>query len=282
MTFIVHKYDVYSSYHTSVVLNLTERVRKMAIRRIEGYSLLFLEIFIIFLNVITITVIFRLRRKLNPDVLILTLAIADLLKALIPLNMTLVAYLGDKPMQEHSPECKLFGWTAFTLNSSIMLVMTIMAIDRYLAICWPIRYRDLFPPKRLIFTIIGAFLFSAMYSALPSFNVVGKIQSYNDGSFCHFDFDSTDALNKGYNIFVLSLGFSMLAVVLFCYTKAMLGVRRLMVRARRMSVRTRKNMDRSQQETEALNRMFARLMIAMMVVFCVSWLLFLVSVSTMC
>ena len=280
-SFIVHEYDVNSSYHTVVVLNLTKRVCKMAIRRKEGFTLLVLEILIIFLNVIAIMVIFRFKRKRNPDILILTLAIADLLKALFPLNMTLVAYLGDKPMQEHSLDCKLFGWTAFTLNSAIMLVMTIMAIDRYLAMCWPIRYKDLFPPKRLILTIIGAFLLSATFSALPSFNVVGEIRSYNNGSFCHFDFDSTDALNKGYSIFVLSLGFSMLAVVLFCYTNAMKSVRGLIRRQRRMSTRSRE-IDRSELKTQTMNRMFARLMIAMMFVFCVSWLLFLVSVRTMC
>ncbi|XP_068699546.1 uncharacterized protein [Montipora foliosa] len=248
----------------------------MAVRKWEGYTLLCLEVFIIFLNVIAIIVISRFKRKYNPDVLIFALAVADLMKALFPLNMTLVVYLSDKPMEQNSFKCKVFGWTAFTLNSGIMLVMTVMAIDRYLAMCWPFRYRQLFSKKRLICTIVGSFVFSGTFSVFPLVGF-GRIQAYHNGSFCHFDFDSTIPVNRGYSIFVLSLGFSMLVVVVFCYTRAMLSARGLIKRQRRMSSRSR-DMDKSEQKRHAMNRMFARLMIVMMIAFCISWLLFLIVV----
>ena len=249
----------------------------MAVRKAEGYSLLILEMFIIFLNTLAIIVILRFKKKYNPDILIFSLAVADLLKAFIPLNMSLVAYLGDKAMVQASDACKIFGWTAFTLNSGIMLVMTLMAIDRYVAICRPFRYKHLLSRKRLICLIIGVFVFSATHSALPLIGI-GRIQSYNNGSFCHFDFDSTIPVNMGYNIFVLVLGISMLVVVIFCYTRAMFSVQGLIRRQRRMSTPTRDIDDGSDQKRQSMNRMFVRLMIVMMMVFCVSWLLFLVSV----
>ena len=248
----------------------------MAVRKAEGYSLLILEMFIIFLNALAIIVILRFKKKYNPDILIFSLAVADLLKAFIPLNMSLVAYLGDKAMVQASDACKIFGWTAFTLNSGIMLVMTLMAVDRYVAICRPFRYKHLLSRRRLICSIIGVFVFSATHSALPLIGV-GKIQSYNNGSFCHFDFDSTIPVNMGYNIFVLVLGISMLVVVIFCYTRAMFSLRGLIRRQRRMSTPTR-DIDGSEQRRQSMNRMFVRLMIVMMMAFCVSWLLFLVSV----
>ena len=247
----------------------------MAVRKAEGYSLLVLETLIIFLNVLAIIVILRFKRKYNPDLLIFSLAVADLVKAFIPLNMTLVAYLGDKTMEQSSDACKVFGWTAFTLNSGIMLVMTVMAVDRYLAICKPFRYKYLLSRKRLICSIIGVFVFSGFHSALPLFGI-GRIQSYNNGSFCHFDFDSTIPLNMVYNIFVLVLGISMLLVVIICYTRTMFNVRGLIRRQRRMST-PRRDIDGSEQRRQSMNRMFVRLMIVMMLVFCVSWLLFLVS-----
>lgn len=248
------------------------------VRKLEGYSLLVLEVFIIFLNILAIIVIFRFKKKYNPDILIFTLAVADLLKASIPLNMTLVAYLSEKGMAEGTPSCIVFGWTAFTLNSGIMLVMTLMAIDRYVAMCWPFQYKHLLSKKRLIYTIIAVFAFSGTHSALPLVGV-GKMRSYNNGSFCHFDFDSTIPVNLGYNIFVLVLGISMLVVVIFCYTRAMFSVRGLIKRQRRMSAVTR-DIDGTEQKRQAMNRMFARLMIVMMMVFCLSWLLFLVSMNT--
>lgn len=248
------------------------------VRKLEGYSLLVLEVFIIFLNILAIIVIFRFKKKYNPDILIFTLAVADLLKASIPLNMTLVAYLSEKGMAEGTPSCIVFGWTAFTLNSGIMLVMTLMAIDRYVAMCWPFQYKHLLSKKRLIYTIIAVFAFSGTHSALPLVGV-GKMRSYNNGSFCHFDFDSTIPVNLGYNIFVLVLGISMLVVVIFCYTRAMVSVRGLIKRQRRMSAVTR-DIDGTEQKRQAMNRMFARLMIVMMMVFCLSWLLFLVSMNT--
>lgn len=244
-------------------------------KKLEGYSLLFLETAIIFLNTLAIIVISRFKTKYNPDILIFTLAVADLLKAIIPLNMTLVAYLGDKAMVEGEPSCYIFGWTAFTLNSGIMLVMTVMAIDRYIAICWPFEYKHFLSKKRLVYTIIAVFLFSGTHSALPLVRV-GRMRSYYNGSFCHFDFDSTIPANLGYNIFVLVLGTSMLMVVIFCYTRAMFSVRGLIKRQRRMSTSTR-DIDGADKKRQSTNHMFARLMIVMMMAFCLSWLLFLVS-----
>ncbi|XP_022797464.1 uncharacterized protein LOC111335739 isoform X1 [Stylophora pistillata] len=246
------------------------------IRKSEGFTLLVLEILIIIINTLAIIVIVRFKQKYNPDILIFTLAVADLLKALIPLNMTLVAYLKGNEMKEGSPSCTIFGWTAFTLNCGIMLVMTIMAIDRYVAMCMPFRYKEYLPKRRLIYIIIGVFVFSGAHSLLP-LTGVGKMRSYSNGSFCHFDFDSTKPASMGYSIFILVLGFSMLVVVIFCYTRAMHSVKGLMRRQRGMSTSTN-DIDGADKKRQQMNRMFARLMIVMMVAFCLSWLLFLIVV----
>ena len=250
----------------------------MVVRKSEGYTLLFLEIFIIILNTLAIIVIQRFKTKCNPDILIVTLAVADLIKAFIPLSMTLVAYLSGIAMTEDSPKCIIFGWTAFTLNSSIMLVMTIMAIDRYVAICWPFEYKHYLTKKRLIYAIVAVFVFSGLHSVLPLVGV-GRMRSYYDGSFCHFDFDSTVPSSLGYSIFVLVLGISMLVVVIFCYIRAMFSIRGLIRRQRRMSTHSR-DIDGADRKRQSMNHMFARLMIVMMIAFCVSWLLFLVSFLT--
>lgn len=283
----LHKYCVYTTRTTTAgrwswigsiraIGGVNERNElKMVVRKSEGYTLLFLEIFIIILNTLAIIVIQRFKKKYNPDILILTLAVADLIKAFIPLNMSLVAYLGGIAMTEGSPKCVIFGWTAFTVNSSIMLVMTIMAIDRYVAICWPFEYKHNLTKKRLIYAIIAVFVFSGVHSILPLVGV-GRMRSYYNGSFCHFDFDSTVPASLGYSVFVLVLGISMLVVVIFCYTRAMLSIKGLIRRQRRMSASSR-DVDGADRKRQSMNHMFARLMIVMMIAFCISWLLFLVS-----
>lgn len=244
----------------------------------EGYTLLATEIIIVTLNIFAVIVIVRFKKKYNPDILIFSLALADLAKT-VPMTMTLAVYLGWRSMQRGTAACNFFGWSAFTTNSGIMMVMTLMAVDRYVAICCPFRYKHSFTSKRLSFAICGIFVFVALHSSLPLLPAVGigSMASYYNGSFCHFDINSKDLPSRGYSIYILALGFSMLSVVIFCYSRAMWVVKRLMRRQRRMSVKHYSKEEYRQQATTKMNVMFARMMIVMMFFFCFSWLPFLVS-----
>ena len=250
------------------------------VKPLEGYSLLVTEVVIIVLNILAVCVIVPFKHKLNPDILIFSLAIADLTKTCVPMTMTLAVYFGWNGMQTGTMACNLFGWSAFTTNSGIMMVMTLMAVDRYAAICWPFQYKHKLTKRRIIMAICFMFAYAGVHSAIPflPFVGVGYMMSYNNGSFCHFDVSPRDSGTRGYSIYILVIGLSMLAVVIFCYSRAMYDVRKLMCRQRKISDGMKVSREEYRRRaTTKMNLMFARMMIVMIVFFCFSWLPFLVS-----
>ena len=173
-----------------------------------------------------------------------------------------------------------FGWIAFTTNSGSMLLLTLMSIERFVAIAHPFAYKAWVRPNKILAIILTAEVFTGIHSALPLLGI-GRILPYNGGAYSHFDYSRHSHGTIAYSVFIICYGFSMILVVMVAYSFVFHKIRDLIHRHKRMtnarsdgSVRRDKSMRQLNLKTET---MFSYLTVALMVLFWFSWLPFLVS-----
>eukprot|EP00794_Sanderia_malayensis_P015174 gene15174-16733_t len=248
---------------------------------ILGGTLFAINICIVFLNALALMVIMRFRSKNCIDVLVLGLALTDLTKGLIPVPMSVCIYLSSWHLRENSAACEFFGWIAFTTNSASMLILTMMAIERFVAIAKPFSYRSVITKKRMKLTVLVAVLFSAFLSALPVFGF-GEMRPYNDGAYCHFDYNSKKLTSRIYSIFILVYGFTLTIIVMIAYSIVFYKIRDLIKRHRRFShmlALAKVSVTDGKRKKDInlkVEKMFSYLTVGLMFLFWFSWLPFLI------
>ena len=153
-------------------------------------QLLVIPIFVISLigNVATIAVISLFKERKVPDVLVLGLAITDLLATIIPVPMSIYSYVSLMDFCQGSPACDTYGTIAmFTRNSSV-LITTVIAVERYLAICKPFFYKRHCTPLRFAVVLIISWATAFVLAIVPA--VHPDIAIITHHGFCLFDFAS--------------------------------------------------------------------------------------------
>lgn len=181
-----------------------------------------------------------------------------------------------------SSVCNFYGWIAFATNSGSMLILTFMSIERYMAIVKPFIYKAWVRPKKVLALLFVSWIFTAFHSSLPLIGV-GRIKSYNDGAYSHFDYSRETRGAIAYSIFILCYGLSMIVVVMIAYSFVFHRIRDLIHRHRRMSnARSRTFSTAYSKPMRQLNlkteTMFSYLTVVLMILFWFSWLPFLVSI----
>ena len=253
-----------------------------------GGTLLSIDAFIVILNSLAVMVVMRFRTKNCIDILVLGLAMTDLTKGLIPVPMSVATYLTAWYMRPKTLACDFFGWIAFTTNSASMLILTMMAIERFVAIVKPFSYRTLITKRRLAISVLIAVLFSCFISALP-FLGLGRMTSFNRGAYCHFDYTYRTSGSEIYGYFILVYGCAMTFVVLGAYLIVFYKIRDLIKRHKRFaisrSISSRSRSKRKRNEKGEINlkveKMFSYLTLGLLLLFWISWFPFLVSLQLM-
>ena len=249
-----------------------------------GGTLFAINICIVLLNSLALMVIMRFRTKNCIDILVLGLALTDLTKGLIPVPMAVYTYLSPWYMKDGTAACDFFGWIAFTTNSASMLILSMMAIERFVAIAKPFAYRSLITKKRMELSVLIAVSFSAVLSLLPVLGV-GRMIPYNHGAYCHFDYSTNTTAARIYSVFVLIYGFTLTIAVLIAYSVVFYKIRDLIKRHRRFSVAkivARVSVSDGKQRKDInlkVEKMFSYLTVGLMFLYWFSWFPFLVSNS---
>lgn len=243
-----------------------------------GGTLLGINFFIILLNVLAIMVIVRFRHKNAIDIFVLTLAMTDLLKGLIPVPMSIYIYMTDAYLKVGTPGCDFFGWIAFFTNSAAMLILTLMAIERFWAVVKPFAYKRWVTTRKVQIVSAVAMLITAFQSALPVIGV-GRMLPYNDGAYSHFDYSQHSRGTMAYSIFIISYGFGMIGIVMVAYGFVFYKIRDLIHRHRKLSAHRKHGSKSPRGLNLKTEKMFSYLTVALMILFWFSWLPFLMVVT---
>lgn len=139
-------------------------------------------------NVCTITILGKFKVHKVPDVLVMGLAVTDLVTTLIPIPMSAYAYIVGVNFTEGCILCDFFGTFALFSRFSSSQIVTIIAVERYLAVNRPFIYRKYATPRLFVFILLISWAFALLLGAVPL--MVEEVATETHDGFCIFDLDS--------------------------------------------------------------------------------------------
>ncbi|XP_070561736.1 uncharacterized protein [Ptychodera flava] len=196
-----------------------------------------MDVVLVIGNLLTLFVINRFKPKAVPDVLVTALAISDLLTGVLPVPIAVYAYLTDWDFSKDATLCDIFGWISFATNGGSMFVLTLMALDRYLAICLPFFYKSKVTVRRTVLCCIGGLVAASVFAIIPVLGS-GHMKPYGThNAYCHFDYSGNSAMSTAYSITALFIGYLFMFIVLFSYVSVICTLRKFISRRKLMSRR---------------------------------------------
>ncbi|KAL9973433.1 hypothetical protein ACROYT_G019894 [Oculina patagonica] len=120
------------------------------------------------------------RLRTTPNYYVTALALTDLLMSILVMPLSLsVLIAGRWPFNEVS--CAYHGYTATTLGSASILILTLTSVNRYFKVVRPNQYRAYFKVKPVLMSLLLAWLIAL---AWPVYFLVKGVFSYHPGKFC--------------------------------------------------------------------------------------------------
>ena len=194
-------------------------------------------------NLLVVAAVFVKKFRGIPDVLIFTLAMSSVFNCITGLGIAVyIRAVHNEGFIGLYNLCAAQYWFSTTLRLSDVFTVTIMSVDRWLAIVKPLYYRSEIKRKHGWNAVIIALCFSGLLASFPFFGF-GEISKAVIPSLCTVDWTSKLAIP------IIVLAYLQFCIVLLCYGGIFRGVRQF--------VNRQKAMEASQQityESPRLNR----------------------------
>jgi len=199
----------------------------------KGISLLIIALVAIFGNFMTIFIMLKFKTIKIPDLLVIALAVDDLIATLIPITMSLVAYLNGMNYDMDSILCNFFGVIAAYTRFTAALLVTVISVERYLAVKKPLFYRKHCTPSLFKKLLVIVFVLNALLAFPPAIDPNTPINEYQ--AFCLFSFP------RIYAIFIVIYANLQFIIVLFCFICIVKELYNLHQRRRQMTAQNMYN-----------------------------------------
>ena len=175
----------------------------------RGISLLAIALIAILGNSMTIFIMLKFKTIKIPDLLVIALAIDDLIATLIPITMSIVGYFRGKNYEMGSHTCNFFGVIAAYTRFTAALLVTVISVERYLAVKKPLFYRKHCTPSLFKKLLVLVFVFNALLAFPPAVDPNTPINEYR--GFCLFSF------TRIYAVSIVVYANIQFIIVLFCF-----------------------------------------------------------------
>lgn len=164
-------------------------------------------------NCIIIAVLKLYKPLTIPDILVFSLALSDLLNVLFPAQILNIIQSQLVNITWTKLTCVMFTWSVYCFRLASVLTVTVIALDRLIAIRKPFVYRVRVMPEigRVKLLILMIWLFSCLTASLPY--MIGSKSTFKSGE-CPYQFLD---LGRYYGFFLEIIGLLQLALVLYCY-----------------------------------------------------------------
>lgn len=212
----------------------------------RGITVILVLILSLIGNFCTVFLLSKFKVHKVPDVLVVGLALNDLLTTFLPIPMATYAYFAARNFAEGCILCKLFGTLAVFTRLSSSQIVTLVSIERYLAVNRPFIYRNHATPKKFIVVLIISWLLAAALASIPLFDGYTRTDSYT--GFCLFD------ITNGYAMGIVIYSLAEFAVVFVCFLLVTIELVKVYRRRKKLKVQDKYNSNsRANQRERSLS-----------------------------
>ncbi len=199
----------------------------------KGFTLLLILCASAVGNILTLCVLLRLKETRIPDILVVSLAITDLVATVIPIPMSLYSYFTGVPFSEGSVACNFYGTVAQWTRYTSAILVTLISLDRYLSIAYPVMYSTRVRKWHIVVAIVLSTLISTALAVVPWISPDTTILTGD--AICLFSFVEPYAY-----VIVVYAGVQFV-IVLYCFTATVYNLCRIYRRRRKMKLQGERN-----------------------------------------
>ncbi|XP_022085557.1 uncharacterized protein LOC110976529 [Acanthaster planci] len=188
-----------------------------------------IAILVCFCSFLTILVVHKFRSVSNPDILILALAIIDFISSFTVFPLTAFWYLRTVPYPVEL--CLVQGALTTTIQVASTLVVSLMTVDRFLAIRRPILYRTRLGSPQLKRLVAILVIVSAVIGCLPAaLSSTNWTTITNRHGYCTFQYSSN------FTFVILAVSLPQIPLLVYCYYGFLVSIRKFIQRRQPQSV----------------------------------------------
>ncbi|XP_067679663.1 prostaglandin E2 receptor EP4 subtype-like [Haliotis asinina] len=177
----------------------------------------------VFGNVLALIVLYRSRHNHKRTVfyrLVGGLACTDLFGTAAVSPVTIMVYNNGRKWLGGQPLCNYFSFMMIFAGMATVLIVGVMAVERYVAIIHPYQYEAKFSSGKVIFILAGVWLFAFVVSCLPLMGLGTNVLQF-PGTWCFFDWTGDKVTDKLFTYFYASVGLVVILMTALCNAAVM-------------------------------------------------------------
>ncbi|CAH1243924.1 PTGIR [Branchiostoma lanceolatum] len=179
-------------------------------------SAIFLSSFTSLSNAAVIAIIgTRIGKNNNvPLILVLALACTDVGTALFDFLPATIAYFVGFCKTGGRPMCFFHGFAHTFLLTSSHCIVVLMALERFVALCYPFKYNKIVTNKNVTLVLLGCCVYAIIFAMLPLLGFNRVVAHF--GAACFYDWYDRSTLGSIYIYWYCIQGLLLIATLVFC------------------------------------------------------------------